>query len=60
MQTVDLARVSALLDEAKDLIAQISGLIPGTWPEPAVRAHRKIDEAQRVLVGDRPTRAEDN
>lgn len=58
--TVDLARVSALLDEAKEEIVQISGLVVGTWPEPSVRAHRKIDEAQRLLVGDEPTRAEDN
>lgn len=60
MTMTDLARVSALLDEAKEEIVQISGLVPGTWPEPAVRAHGKIDEAQRLLVGDRRTRAEDN
>ena len=60
MRTIDLARASTLLDEAKDEIVQITGLVPGTWPEPAVQAHRKIEEAQRILIGDKPTRAEDN
>lgn len=56
MTTVDLARVSALLDEVKEEILIIAGL----WPGQAVRAHRKVDEAQRLLVGDKPTCGEDN
>lgn len=60
MTTVDLARVSALLDETKEEIVQITGLVPGTWPEPAVQAYRKIEEAQRLLIGDKPTRSENN
>lgn len=56
----ELARVITLLDEAKEEIIEIQGLVPGTWPEGASRAHSKITEAQNILVGADPTRREDN
>lgn len=61
MTTTDLARVSALLDGAKEDLSSAAAHLR-TMPELAIaaRCNAKIDEAQRLLVGDKPTRAEDN
>lgn len=60
MESTQLARVVALLDEAQsDLL--IGYTTPhGATVERALRAHDKITRAQNLLVGGRPTRAEDN
>jgi hypothetical protein len=55
MTTTDLARVSALLDEARHIVQGEGPTYHGL-----ARVDALIDEAQRILVGDRPTRAEDN
>lgn len=60
MDTKQLARISALLDQAKEQIEAITGLAAGTWPMEAAEAHAKINEAQAILLGEKPFVPEDN
>lgn len=50
-----LARVSSLLDQAKEILEAQELTITG-----ASHAWSRVDEAQRVLLGDAPTDARDN
>lgn len=55
-ETKRLARVSTLLDELRDYIGSVSTIIVPTRIEMTSR----VDEIQRILLGDRETRSEDN
>ena len=49
---MDLAKVSSLLDEARE---ELEGTHKRTRIVAVARAISKIDEAQRLLLGDEPT-----
>jgi hypothetical protein len=57
VETTELARVIALLDEIKE---EAEGLQRRTGFHAAIIIHTKATEAQNILVGAEPTSAEDN